>query len=73
MWDSWNFDGRKVLFIEMTMLGRIPSESHLMVTDDPVDKFEFFQPEPASQIEIKSVHMLLSKVDTWNKVRWVSW
>ena len=52
MGDSRNFDRRKISFIKMTMLGWNPSESHLVLENDPVDEFDFIRPEPVSGVEI---------------------
>ena len=36
----------------MTALSWNPSESHLMLKNDPVDEFDFVWPEPVSRVEI---------------------
>ena len=47
-----NFDRRKISFFKTTTLGWNPSESHLMLRNDPADKFDFVWPEPVSGVEI---------------------
>ena len=47
-----NFDGRKISFVKTTALGWNPSESHLVLKNDPADEFAFIQPEPVSGVEI---------------------
>ena len=47
-----NFDRQKISFVETTVLGWNPSESHLMFENDPADEFDFIQPEPVSRVEI---------------------
>ena len=49
---GWDFSGKEVLFIEITMLGWNPSESHFILTDNPMYKFNFIWPEPVSRVEI---------------------
>ena len=47
-----NFYRRKISFVKMTAFGWNPSESQLMLVNNPVDKFDFVQPEPVSGVEI---------------------
>ena len=47
-----NFYRRKISFIETTTFSWNPSESQLVLMNDPVDEFDFVQPEPVSGVEI---------------------
>ena len=63
---SRNFDRRKISFI--TTLGWNPSESHLVLKNDPAAEFDFIWPEPVSRVEIYIVSTVLSDVNTRNKI-----
>ena len=47
-----NVDRRKISFVELTVLGWNPSKSHLVLENNPADKFDFVQPEPISGVKI---------------------
>ena len=49
---SRNFDGRKVLFIEVTVIGWNPSKGYFMLVDYPAEKFDFIWQEPVSRVKI---------------------